>query len=479
MARNGSAARVLLVCAASLTLLSSGAGLAAESVGYTYDALGRLSTVTYGNGEVITYVYDAAGNRRQLVQSPPALPNATLTANPAVIASGGTSTLTWSTARATSATMNNGIGPVSLDGGTMQVTLTATTTYSLAATGPGGTTTAFATVFVDTTPPSTPTITSSVFQADFTVRLSWTQSSDLGGSTVAGYEISKGCPLGNVIASTTVLTYTTPPQEPGRTCDYQVRAFDAVGNRSAWSSPATVISPQVQFSIANTSANENATFAKFTVTRSGGSGLTNSVNYLTGNGSAAGGQDFIAATGTITFNPGETSKTVDIQLLNDVVYEGNETFTVTLFSPSGGATITTGTATATILEDDPSATVNIESMDIFQGAFGAAQAFYALTTSGDIVTSGPTYLSSQDVGDWVTPKTAVGNFEAFASGDGMNCGGPLNQWIDLGSRPAGWEVHVTGIEQQGYCNLQVKIRAKANPGVILDTAGITISAFSF
>lgn len=44
-----------------LTLLSG--ALQAGSVSYTYDSLGRLSKATYANGVVITYVYDAAGNR--------------------------------------------------------------------------------------------------------------------------------------------------------------------------------------------------------------------------------------------------------------------------------------------------------------------------------------------------------------------------------------------------------------------------------
>lgn len=44
-----------------LALLSG--ALQAGSVSYTYDSLGRLSKATYVNGVVITYVYDAAGNR--------------------------------------------------------------------------------------------------------------------------------------------------------------------------------------------------------------------------------------------------------------------------------------------------------------------------------------------------------------------------------------------------------------------------------
>lgn len=54
--------------------LLSGAGIAlfacaayAGSATNTYDSLGRLTKVTYSNGVVVTYVYDAAGNRTSYV----------------------------------------------------------------------------------------------------------------------------------------------------------------------------------------------------------------------------------------------------------------------------------------------------------------------------------------------------------------------------------------------------------------------------
>jgi YD repeat-containing protein len=47
-------------------LLWAGAALSASAV-HTYDALGRLTKVTYSNGVVITYLYDAAGNRTSVV----------------------------------------------------------------------------------------------------------------------------------------------------------------------------------------------------------------------------------------------------------------------------------------------------------------------------------------------------------------------------------------------------------------------------
>lgn len=57
---SGSTLRKLIL--GSCLVLLSGA-LHAGSVSYTYDSLGRLSKASYANGVVITYVYDAAGNR--------------------------------------------------------------------------------------------------------------------------------------------------------------------------------------------------------------------------------------------------------------------------------------------------------------------------------------------------------------------------------------------------------------------------------
>src|SRR5262249_22767771 len=55
--------------------------------------------------------------------------------------------------------------------------------------------------------------------------------------------------------------------------------------------------------------------------------------------------------GTLTFAPGETSKTVLVPTINDNVGEGTETFTVNLSNPTG-ATIAHGQGTGTILDDD-------------------------------------------------------------------------------------------------------------------------------
>ena len=75
------------------------------------------------------------------------------------------------------------------------------------------------------------------------------------------------------------------------------------------------------------------------------------VAYSTANGTATAGADYMAASGTVTFAAGETSKMVHVDIAGDVLAEGNETFTVNLSAPTG-ATIADGTAIGTILDDD-------------------------------------------------------------------------------------------------------------------------------
>ncbi|MFN8633963.1 MAG: Calx-beta domain-containing protein [Chloroflexota bacterium] len=87
---------------------------------------------------------------------------------------------------------------------------------------------------------------------------------------------------------------------------------------------------------------------------------TVAVNFATANGTAIAGQDYVATAGTLTFGPTETVKTIVIPILNDNALEANETFTVTLSSPSGGVALGTTTVfTVTIVDttSPPSPTI--------------------------------------------------------------------------------------------------------------------------
>lgn len=89
----------------------------------------------------------------------------------------------------------------------------------------------------------------------------------------------------------------------------------------------------------------------FTVTLSQASSSTVTVKYVTANGTAVAGQDYIAGSGTITFSAGQTSKTVNVAISGDTAAEPDETFTVSLSGPAG-ATIADGIGAGTIVNDD-------------------------------------------------------------------------------------------------------------------------------
>lgn len=98
--------------------------------------------------------------------------------------------------------------------------------------------------------------------------------------------------------------------------------------------------------------NTGQTFAVFTVRLNGNfsAGLPVSVQYSTVAGTANAG-DFTEATGTVTFEPGQTSQTISIALTPDRVYERDEQFSI-LLNNASNARIIDGTGVATLQNDD-------------------------------------------------------------------------------------------------------------------------------
>ena len=117
---------------------------------------------------------------------------------------------------------------------------------------------------------------------------------------------------------------------------------------------------QLQFGTTIYSANEGET-ANLTVTRTGGSTGAVTVDYLTVGGSATGGAscgngvDFINAGGTLTFPDGVASQTIPVQMCLDAQNDPDETFSVSLANPTGGATVgANSSASVRIINVEPS-----------------------------------------------------------------------------------------------------------------------------
>jgi chitinase len=123
----------------------------------------------------------------------------------------------------------------------------------------------------------------------------------------------------------------------------------------------------------------------FTVTLSQVSTSPVTVHYRTANGTATAGSDYVAKSGTLTFEAGETTKTVSIAAIGDSTVEANEGFTVVL-SNAVGATIADGTGAGTITNDDvaPLPTLSIGDTSVVEGnPGGSAGAPGWLSTSGN------------------------------------------------------------------------------------------------
>ena len=110
----------------------------------------------------------------------------------------------------------------------------------------------------------------------------------------------------------------------------------------------------INFLPASLNLNESVGNAVFTVLL-GGSPETVypvTVAYTTVDKTAFAGAHFTAVSGSLTFAPGETSKTISVLITNDALGEDNETFNVKLTTPTNGVLGSSALATGTILAND-------------------------------------------------------------------------------------------------------------------------------
>jgi hypothetical protein len=138
---------------ASSTLTWTSTNATACSIDQGIGAVNTSGSTTLSPTTTTTYTITATGAGGTATASatitvgPPPAPTVSLSANPASIQPGGSATLTWTSTNATSCTIDQGIGNVPVTG-SVAITPSATTTYTITAIGPGGTATANVTVTV-------------------------------------------------------------------------------------------------------------------------------------------------------------------------------------------------------------------------------------------------------------------------------------------------------------------------------------------
>lgn len=166
------------------------------------------------------------------------------------------------------------------------------------------------------------------------------------------------CP-GTVMSSVVGMTFDFCPFSHD-----QMNSYLAVnsGCLAIVSTPATV-----QFSAADYLISEGSNSAVLTVTRAGDISGAANIDYTTSDGTASARSDYMAASGKLSFAPGESIKTVSLLVVDDAYVEGNEIVYFSLTNPLGAALGNQGSATVTISDNDlvPGATNPLNNAQFF------------------------------------------------------------------------------------------------------------------
>lgn len=167
----------------------------------------------------------------------------------------------------------------------------------------------------------------------------------------------------------------------------------------------------IAFRSASYTTNENSGSALITVIRTGGAASGVTVDYRTQDGTANHDSDYAETHDTLTFGAGETNKTFSVTITNDVIAELNETLSLLLSEPTGGATLGTITnATLTIVDDESS--------------LSFTNATYVISEAGTNVTVA--VLRSGALGTPVSVQFTTTNVTAISTNDYRGTNGTLN-----------------------------------------------------
>ena len=172
----------------------------------------------------------------------------------------------------------------------------------------------------------------------------WTTDGTLTGTKLL-YDVNPG----------SASSFATGFKKAGNTVYFS--AYTDANGRELWALPLTT--PQLSIADARGAEGDSGTSVMhFKVTLSQTSNQPVTVQYATSDATAHAGEDYDAASGTVTFAPGDVSKMIDVTIHGDTVLENNETFFVRLRN-AGGAALPDPDAFGVIEENDQSADLGI------------------------------------------------------------------------------------------------------------------------
>jgi hypothetical protein len=195
------------------------------------------------------------------------------------------------------------------------------------------------------------------------INLSWSGSAGYGsdytvtatGGTLSANGLQLTLAAGVASATVTVAPVDDSLVEGSETVTLTLASGTGYSLGSASAASGTISDNDMpHLSVAPVSVTEGNTGTKtvaVTVSLSAASPTPVTVAYATVAGTATAGVDYQSASGSLTFAAGVTSRTVNVTIIGDRILEPNETFELVLSNPTG-ATLGTGRATVTIIDDE-------------------------------------------------------------------------------------------------------------------------------
>jgi ELWxxDGT repeat protein len=175
-------------------------------------------------------------------------------------------------------------------------------------------------------------------------------------------------------------------------------ATTAATGTELWAFP---LAPQLAIDDVRVTEGDSGTApARFTVTLSSAPSQPVTVDYATSDGTATAGADYDAASGTLTFAAGETSKSIDVRVRGNVTTQSNRIFYVTLRNAAGAA-LAKPTGFAMIEDDDQAADLGL-ALDF--SLYGDAAVVVKAANNG------PSAASGIKMSTTVTPAANAGTF---------------------------------------------------------------------